>query len=286
MTAEAIERIVRKSNRCHGELISILQHVQAECGYLPEDALRVVAERTGRDLVDVFGVATFYKSFSLKPKGKHVISVCTGTACHVRGAPTIQGEFERQFGIKAGETTCDRQFTLETVNCLGACALGPIVVVDGCYFSNVSTAKVKEILKRVRGEGDAADEGASRQAFPIEVSCPRCNHVLTDPTHLMDGYPSIRLKARFRGKCGWFRLSSLYGSNRVESQHEIPKDSLVRFFCPHCDAELVGTANCSECDALMVTMAVRGGGVLHLCSRRGCKGHMLELNPPVLAAVR
>src|SRR5690606_22695369 len=104
---------------------------------LPEQALREVADATGRPLVDVYGVATFYRAFSLKPRGKHVCTVCLGTACHVRGAPAVVSAFEKRLAVKAGETTSDEEFTLETVACLGACALGPIVVADGHYFSNV-----------------------------------------------------------------------------------------------------------------------------------------------------
>ncbi len=138
-----------------GGLIAILEEIQIRYGYLPEKSLRIVGEKMGRSLVDIYGVATFYSSFSLKPRGKHLISVCLGTACHVRGAPRIAEEFERQLGIQAGETSADREFTLETVNCLGACALGPIVVVDGQYFSNVKTSKVKHILEQaVHGEAE------------------------------------------------------------------------------------------------------------------------------------
>jgi len=139
-------------------LISILEEIQERYGYLPEMALRAVAKAAGRSLVDVYGVATFYRSFSLRPRGRHLISVCLGTACHVRGAPMTLEEFERQLGVRAGETTEDGEFTLETVNCLGACALGPIVVVDDRYFSNVRTAKAKEILRKVRANPEWAKE--------------------------------------------------------------------------------------------------------------------------------
>lgn len=148
--SETVLRIVERHNNGRGALITVLEEIQAECGYLPEDALRMVAERTGLSLVDVYGVATFYRSFSLQPRGKRLISVCLGTACHVRGAPMVVEEFERQLGVGVGETTPDREFTLETVNCLGACALGPIVVIDGNYFSNVNPAKVKKILKKTQ----------------------------------------------------------------------------------------------------------------------------------------
>lgn len=150
-----------------GGLIAILDGIQETYGYLPEDALRAVAGKTGRSLVDVYGVATFYRSFSLQPRGEHTISVCLGTACHVRGARMIVEEFERQLGIHAGETTPDGAFTLETVNCLGACALGPIVALDGRYYSKVTTAKVARILRQARTEPEAVV--VHRDALPEEM---------------------------------------------------------------------------------------------------------------------
>jgi len=151
---ETIRKILDKHSREQGALIAILEDIQAEYGYLPEEALRMVGKRTGRSLVDIYGIATFYHAFSLKPRGRHLICACSGTACHVRGAPKVIEEFERQLGIKAGQTTPDGEFTFQTVNCLGACALGPIVVVDGHYFSNVKTAKVKKILMSAPVEGN------------------------------------------------------------------------------------------------------------------------------------
>jgi NADH-quinone oxidoreductase subunit E len=137
-------------NGARGALIAILEDIQAEYGYLPEPALRAVSDELGLSLVDIYGVATFYRSFTLTPRGKHLVCVCQGTACHVRGAPLIVEELERQLGIARGETTPDGEFTLETANCLGACALGPIVVVDGQYFSNVGTAKARLIVRKAR----------------------------------------------------------------------------------------------------------------------------------------
>jgi len=273
-----IVRIVEKHSEDRGGLISTLEDIQSKYGYLPEDALRIVAKRTGWSLVDLFGVATFYRSFSLKPKGRHLISVCLGTACHVRGAPIIAGEFERKLKISAGETTSDNEFTLETVNCLGACALGPMVVVDGHYFSNVNTRKVKQILKRARVGLDKVEVKTDQRIFPIEVHCSRCNHSLMDPNDLIDGQPSVRLTISFGQKHGWLRLSSLYGSYTLESEYETPMDTVTHFFCPHCHAELNGASNCPECGAPMVPMIVRGGGMVQICSRRGCKEHMLDLN--------
>ena len=148
MTADEISTMTNEDDSTKEGLISILEKIQAKYSYLPEDALRAVAEKTGRSLVDIYGVATFYRAFSLKPRGKHLVSVCLGTACHVRGGPAIAEEVQRQLDIKAGETTPDNEFTLETVNCLGACALGPVIVVDGHYFPSVKTAMVKDILER------------------------------------------------------------------------------------------------------------------------------------------
>ncbi len=272
-----VTKILEKHSEGRGGIISILMDVQASYGYLPEEALQTVAEQTGRSLVDVYGVATFYKSFSLKPRGKHLVSVCLGTACHVRGAPIIAEEFMQQLGIKAGETTTDKEFTLETVNCLGACALGPIVVVDGHYFSSVRSADVKKILDKVQEGLDKVEIETDQRVFPMEVSCSRCNHSLMDPDHLIDGYASIRVTISFGEQHGWLALSSLYGSYNVSSEYQIPEDIIVNFFCPYCHTELLGAFSCPECGAPMVPMIVRGGGIVQICSRSGCKGHMLDL---------
>ena len=272
-----IDKVIKDNGNGRAGLIPILQDIQVKYNYLPRDKLIYVAKKLAIPLVELYGVVTFYKSFSLKPRGKHLVSVCLGTACHVRGAPFIAEEFERQLDVSAGGTTSDKEFTLETVNCLGACALGPIVVVDGHYFSNVKTAKVKQILKKARAGLDKVEVKADQRIFPVEVSCPRCNHSLMDPSHLIDGYPSIRVTVSFGRKHGWLRLSSLYGSYNIESEYEIPMDTIVHNFCPHCHAELVRASNCPECGAPMVPMIVRGGGVVQICSRRGCRGHMLDL---------
>jgi NADH:ubiquinone oxidoreductase subunit E len=129
-------------------LISILQDIQTEYRYLPEDVLRTVASQLDLPLIQVYGVATFFKAFSLKPRGESIVSVCLGTACHVRGASAVLDEVKRQLGIDPGETTEDMQFSLEAVNCLGACALGPIVVVDGEYHGQMRPGKVKKVLKK------------------------------------------------------------------------------------------------------------------------------------------
>ncbi len=139
-------------NRSNGALLPMLRDIQTEYGYLPEDKLREVAEMLGMSLIDVYGVATFYKSFSLTPRGRHTIKVCLGTACHVRGSNRICKEVERKLGIKPGETTEDGEVSLDTVMCLGCCAIGPVVVVDGRYYGKVTTPKLESILGTVRSE--------------------------------------------------------------------------------------------------------------------------------------
>ncbi len=278
MKPDEVVTIVNKYKGKRGGMISILEEVQSKYGYLPEDGLRVVAETTGRSLVDIYGVATFYRSFRLRPRGKHLVSVCLGTACHVRGGPDIAKGFENQLRVCAcGDTTPDREFTLESVRCLGACALGPIVVVDGHYFSNVNTSGVPAILQATREDLDRRGMKTDRSIFPLEVSCPRCNHSLMDPDHLIDGYPSIRLTVSFGHEHGWLRLSCLYGSYSIELGNEVPVDTVVNFFCPHCHEELIGAWNCTVCGAPMVPMIVRGGAIVQICSRRGCKSHMLDV---------
>jgi len=269
--------IVKEHNGRQGGLIAILEDIQNRYGYLPEETLRKVTEETGCSMVDIYGVATFYKAFRLKPRGKHLVTACQGTACHVRGAPAVIEEFEKSLGISVGETTPDKEFTLETVNCLGACALGPIVVVDGHYFPKVSKKKVSTIIDRVHEGLDKIDIKKDRRIFPLEVSCPRCNHGLMDPGHPIEGYPSIKVTVSFERMHGWLRMSSLYGSYTIESGSEIPEDTIVNFFCPHCHAELNSDPECSTCGAPMIPMAVRGGGMVFVCSRQGCKGHMLDL---------
>jgi NADH-quinone oxidoreductase subunit E len=278
MNPAQILPIVKKYEGRRGGLISILEEIQSKYGYLPEDALRAVAEQTKRDIVDIYGVATFYRAFRLQPRGKHLSSVCLGTACHVRGGPAIVGEFESQLHIRSsGQTTPDKEFTLETVRCLGACALAPIVVIDGHYFSNVTTRDVRSIIQRTREGLDRVAVDRDERIFPIQVNCPRCNHSLMDRDHLVDGHPSIRVTVSYGQEHGWLRMSSLYGSYSIESGGEIPVDMVVNFFCPHCHTELVGAWNCAVCDAPMVPMIVQGGGMIQICSRRGCKSHMLDL---------
>lgn len=141
------------------DIVEVLQDLQELHGYLPEEVLRRVSTSFGVPLIEVFRLASFYKAFSLKPRGRHLVTVCLGTACHVRGAPRTLDEVVAQLGVEPGETTEDRTFTVETVNCLGACALGPVVVVDGEYHDHMSPAKLRTLLGAIR----AMDREASHK---------------------------------------------------------------------------------------------------------------------------
>lgn len=282
MSSDGVSELQEERRKGFGGLIAALEEIQSKYSYLPQQELRDLSERTGRSLVDIYGVATFYRAFSLKPRGKHLISVCLGTACHVRGGPAIAEELGRLLRVGPGETTPDNEFTLETVNCLGACALGPVVVVDGRYYPKVKMTNLKDIIARAKKGLDVGEVETDQRVFPIEVSCARCNHSLMDSRHLIDGHPVIRVTVAFGNKHGRLTLSSLYGSYNTDSEFPIPDDTVVQMFCPHCHAELIGGAPCTECRAPMVPMIVRGGGVIQICSRRGCKGHILDLDGTVV----
>jgi len=142
-----VELILDGYQKDKGSLVSILQDLQAEYNYLPKEVLIQVSQSLDVPLSQVYSVATFFKAFSLKPRGRHLINVCLGTACHVRGAARVLETIERELNIKSGGTTEDLRYTLETVNCVGACALGPIVVIDGKYSGQMKTGKVKPLLE-------------------------------------------------------------------------------------------------------------------------------------------
>ena len=144
---QTVERILERYQRDRGLLVSIMQDIQVEYYYLPEQAIVEVSRGLDIPLSQVYSVATFFKSFSLKPRGRHLINVCLGTACHVRGAVRILEKIERELNIKPGATTEDQKFSLESVNCVGACALGPMIIVDGKYHGEMTTEKVGSILE-------------------------------------------------------------------------------------------------------------------------------------------
>ena len=143
-----IDKILESYTGEKAELIPILQHVQQVFGYLPEEALSQIAQFVDVPECTVFGVATFYAQFKLVPTGRNVVKVCRGTGCYVRGAPRILDELEKILGIKDGETTPDREYTLETVACFGSCALAPVMVVNDKVYGRLTTDKVKKILGR------------------------------------------------------------------------------------------------------------------------------------------
>jgi len=143
---DKVEAILDKYHRDRGFLVSILQDIQSVYYYLPKEILMQVSQALDSPLSQIYSVATFFKAFSLTPKGRHQIHICLGTACHVRGANRILDTIEREAGIKPGETSEDLRFSLETVRCVGACALGPIVIVDGKYSGEMKTNKVKPLL--------------------------------------------------------------------------------------------------------------------------------------------
>lgn len=143
-----VQSIIDKHQGLQKNLIAILLDVQECFNYLPPDALRHVAKALDMPLIDIIGVATFYRAFSLKPRGKHTCLVCLGTACHVRGGPKILEELERRLDVPAGETTKDGLFTLETVACLGCCAIGPVLVIDGEYHGHATIRKIAPILDK------------------------------------------------------------------------------------------------------------------------------------------
>ncbi len=273
-----IKKFVKALAAKHNDLlIPILEEVQQHYNYLPEKILREISFQLDIPMRDVYGVATFYKAFSLKPRGKHLLSACMGTACHIRGTKSVVTEIEKQLGIRSGETTADNEITFETVNCLGACALGPVVVADGKYYTGVKKQAVKQIIEKTIRGTDIIDAATDKRIFPLSVNCPQCNHSLMDNKNLLDGYPSIRVTITFNGIHGWLCLSSLYGCHTYKSEYQQPKGSIANFFCPHCHSELSGSSKCPECSTDMIPLIINTGGVVQVCPKRGCKGHILEI---------
>jgi NADH-quinone oxidoreductase subunit E len=149
MDFKAVDLVIDKHQEKRTALISILHEIQDRYNHLPEKALRKVASRLQMDLSDIYGVATFYKSFSLIPRGKHSLTLCLGTACHVRGGPKILREVKKLLNIKPGQTTEDRKFSLNVVNCLGVCAIGPVMFVDGKFYGEMNPVKAKRIIEKL-----------------------------------------------------------------------------------------------------------------------------------------
>jgi NADH:ubiquinone oxidoreductase subunit E len=154
MDYDQLEQVLQKYEYRHSDIISIMQDVQGLENYIPEEAIRYISEKMELNLARIYDIATFYKTFSLVPRGLHTIKVCCGTACHLGGADQNLGQIKRILDIEEGETTADRQFSLETVNCLGTCALAPVVMVEEDYYDEVKPGRVEKILSNYRSESE------------------------------------------------------------------------------------------------------------------------------------
>jgi len=153
-----IEEILNEFSQDQKELIHILHRIQSQYTYILPQAISRISKQLKISESEIYGVLTFYKAFSLEPRGKHLVTVCTGTACHVRGAPMIVDELKRKLDVEVEGTTEDNLFTLETVNCLGACALGPIVVIDGEYHGQMKISEVDKLIEKYKSGSESKSE--------------------------------------------------------------------------------------------------------------------------------
>lgn len=154
VSQEAIDRILQNYQKDQRFALAMMQDMQREFQYVPKEGLYALSGYLGCPLSSLYAMATFYKALSLVPKGEHIIKCCDGTACHIRGSSILIDGIYRELGIRPGETTGDGKFSLETVNCLGSCALAPVMVVDDVYYGKVTLERVKEILAQVQGGGE------------------------------------------------------------------------------------------------------------------------------------
>ena len=146
MYEEQIDKIIDKYGTEKGILIQLLLDIQKELNWIPKEAINRISDRLKIPYSQIYRIASFYTALSLKPIGRHLVRVCLGTACYVRGAPRILDSVTNKLGIKPGETTSDHKFSLETVNCLGCCALGPVIEIDGKYHGKLNSAELDKIL--------------------------------------------------------------------------------------------------------------------------------------------
>jgi NADH-quinone oxidoreductase subunit E len=172
MATQEVNRILKKYNYDPTDVISILQDVQATYRYLPREALVFVSEKLNIPLTRIYHLSTFFRAFSLEPRGRHHIQVCLGTACHDRGSPRILEALERKLKIRAGQTTPDLGYSLETVNCVGACALGPLVVVDGKSSGKMTPQKAERLLASLQGEQAGKPAQPAEKVAPPEPTQP------------------------------------------------------------------------------------------------------------------
>ena len=150
METREIDGIIEQHGGRESAILAILQDIQAKDKYLQKEALEYVSQKMNIPLVQVFRIATFYNALSLKPRGRHRVDVCLGTACHVRGGNKILDKMERDLHISVGETTQDKRFTLESVHCVGCCSLGPVAVIDGKVYGRLAQEKVPALLKEYK----------------------------------------------------------------------------------------------------------------------------------------
>jgi len=149
-----VDKIIESHSHEKSALIAVLQEIENSYGYLPAWTLRQVSEKLEVPLIQVYGVASFYDAFHLTPRGKHLIRVCLGTACYLRGSTRVLEALERELGIKDGETTPDLEFSIQSVRCLGACALAPVTIIDERYFDKMTPTKINSVLKRVQRKNE------------------------------------------------------------------------------------------------------------------------------------
>ena len=146
MLSQTLDQILEGRRSQPSQLIEVLQDIQKSYGYISQEAMQMVSQYLGVPVMEVYRVASFYKAFRLKPSGKNVITMCMGTACHVRGARLLLDQAIGQLGVESGEVTDDGLFSVEHVNCLGACALGPIVTENGSYHHHVTPGKLRKLI--------------------------------------------------------------------------------------------------------------------------------------------
>ena len=173
---EFVQEIIERYDSDPGMLIPMMQDLQAEYGYLPPEELKRLSKELGVPLTRVYGVAMFYSSFRLVPKGRHEVTMCMGTVCYLKGAPRISEAICTEYGIQPGGTTADRLFTLQAVNCVGACALAPVMIVDGKYYAGVSPDSALKVLRDLASQAEGAEAGE-----PVAATTPEAQPTAGQP---------------------------------------------------------------------------------------------------------
>lgn len=202
VTAEEkkVQSVIAKHKGGKRSLIPILMDIQDEQRWLSPAVLESVAAALDLPLSHVYGVATFYKSLSLEPRGRHICTICLGTACHVRGGVAVLEHFERKLGLRVGETSPDLEYTLERVNCLGACALAPLAVVDGRYYGQMNETKANEVLARLEKSEPVPPPEAKKEPEP-QLSKPAARSGSAKrPRRATSGKKRPRAKARQKAR--------------------------------------------------------------------------------------